>query len=403
MAEAVTSTSVRSLVLLRILTLYPVALAWQSRPPRADEVVLVLVLVASTTGLALRWGSVVPLLRRHVGLAAADVLVSLVVLAQAGTSSAFVAYTFTTAVLVGLLFTRGATVLLTTLLAAGYVLLADLERTTRGHAGWSSLTVPAAYVLLALAGSAFRSVHDRLAQAVEAAAAAERAAATAAERTRLARDLHDGLSSTLQGLVLQTMAVSRTAATGEADGVVRLTDDLEIAARAALAQSREVLTGLRRDDDSAPLVQAVADRSRRWSERTGVPVDVRTGGVGDLDPTQRIAALRVLDEALENVHRHAGASRVTVTLSGDDRVVELEVQDDGVGLGGEPAVRRGRFGVVGMTERAGVVGGHLVVEDARSAPEPDVIDLRDPLPRKGTRVRLTVPRGAAPTTVQGAR
>ncbi|GMA88152.1 hypothetical protein GCM10025868_34020 [Angustibacter aerolatus] len=393
----------RSLVLLRILTLYPVALAWQSRPPRADEVVLVLVLVASTTGLALRWGSVVPLLRRHVGLAAADVLVSLVVLAQAGTSSAFVAYTFTTAVLVGLLFTRGATVLLTTLLAAGYVLLADLERTTRGHAGWSSLTVPAAYVLLALAGSAFRSVHDRLAQAVEAAAAAERAAATAAERTRLARDLHDGLARRCRAWCCRRWRCrappppARPTASCGSPTTSRSPPAPPSPSRARCSPACAATTTARRSCRRWQTARA-AGRSAPACPSTCAPAASAT--------STRRSASRPCGCSTRRSRTCTGTPvpagsrspcRVTTASS------SLEVQDDGVGLGGEPAVRRGRFGVVGMTERAGVVGGHLVVEDARSAPEPDVIDLRDPLPRKGTRVRLTVPRGAAPTTVQGAR
>ncbi len=384
-----TTAPARTLVLLRILTLYPVALAWTAtRPPRL-EVVLAVALVASTAILALRWTQVVPVVRRHPALAAADVAVSLLVLSQAGPQSPFVAYTMTTAVLIGLFFSRGGTVLLTTLLVSGYLLLerhdasaaltGDLDRA-------GALTVPVAYVVLACAGAAFRGLHDRLAVALQASVAAERSAATARERTRLARDLHDGVSSTLHGVVLQSMAVARVAGRGE-PRVAQLASELETAARSALAQSREVLTGLRREDDSAPLVQAVSDRTRRWSERTGTPVEFTTTGVADVDASSRIAALRVLDESLTNVERHAGAERVVVSLLGDAQSVTLVIEDDGAGLTADrPGVAQGHYGVLGMTERAGVAGGHLHLEQVTPGAE-----------RPGTRVRLDLPRSGPRT------
>ncbi len=382
MSETLTTAPARALVLLRILTLYPVALAWTGERPDRVQLLLAVLLVCGTALLALRWDRVVPVVRRHPGLAAVDVAVSLVVLSQTGSGSPFVAYTMTTAALVGLFFSRTGAVLLTALLAAGYLLLA---RQDAGDEVAGLLGVPAAYVVLACAGAAFRGLHDRLAAAVQASVAAERAVATALERTRLARDLHDGVSSTLQGVVLQSMAVARVAEQAE-PRVAALAADLETAARSALAQSREVLTGLRREDDSAPLVQAVADRAHRWSDRTGVPVDFTVTGVADVEASARIAALRVLDEALENVDRHARADRVQVDLTGDAHSVTLLVEDDGAGLASDrPGVREGHYGLLGMTERAGVVGGRLTFEPAR----PDA-------PRAGTRVRLVLPRTPCP-------
>lgn len=377
-----TTAPARALVLLRILTLYPVALAWAGERPDRVQLVLAALLVSGTALLALRWDRVVPVVRRHPGLAALDVAVSLVVLAQTGSGSPFVAYTMTTAVLVGLFFNRAGAVLLTALLSAGYLLLA---RRDAGSQAVAVLGAPAAYVVLACAGAAFRGLRDRLGAALEASVAAERCAATALERTRLARDLHDGVSSTLHGVVLQSMALARVAEAAE-PGVAALAADLETAARSALAQSREVLTGLRREDDSAPLVQAVADRAHRWSKRTGVAVEFTSSGVADVEATSRITALRVLDEALENVARHAGAARVLVDLTGDERTVTVLVEDDGAGLPSDrPGVREGHYGLLGMTERAAVAGGRLVLEPARPH-----------APRPGTRVRLELARTPCP-------
>lgn len=386
-SETVTAAPARALVLLRILTLYPVALAWAGRRPDRVQLVLAVLLVLGTALLALRWDRVVPVVRRHPGLAALDVAVSLAVLAQAGTGSPFVAYTMTTAVLVGLLFTRAGAILLTTLLAVGYWLLArrTVGEQALGEQALDVIGVPAAYVVLACAGAAFRGLHDRLAAAVQASAAAERSAATARERTRLARDLHDGVSATLHGVVLQAMAVARVAQSSEPQ-VAALVAQLETAARSALAQSREVLTGLRREDDSAPLVQAVSDRAHRWSHRTGVQVAFSATGVADVDAASRIAVLRVVDEALENVARHAGADHARIDVFGDEQSVTLVVEDDGAGLAHDrPGVREGHYGVLGMTERAGVVGGRLTVEPAVPGSS-----------RPGMRVRLDLPRSPCP-------
>lgn len=389
MADQRTLRPARTLVLLRILTLYPVALGWVQDRPAPVEVGLVSVLVVGTSMLALRWHAVAPFVRRHAAVAALDVAISLVVLTYAGPTSPFVAYTLTSAVLVGLLFPRLGAVLLCTLLISGYLLLRTLDQDQPAGAGL--VAVPAAYALLTGAGAAFRGVHDQLTGALCAAVTAERAAATANERTRLARDLHDGVSSTLQGLVLQAMAVARSAS-GADPRVAELARQLESAARAAHAQSREVLTGLRREDDSAPLVQAVADRVRRWSQSTGIAADFSTAGVADVDASSRVAALRVLDEALENVHRHAQADRVQVSLCGDDRCVRLCVQDDGRGLGPDrPGVGQGHYGLLGMSERAAVVGARLSIEPGDLGKHPP-----------GTRVSLEFARAPASRQSMGA-
>jgi signal transduction histidine kinase len=381
-ADRATSSPVRTLMLLRILTLYPVALGWRRDAPGLVEVGLLAVLVTGTALLALRWAAIAPRVRRHPAWGATDVAASLVVLAYAGPQSPFVAYTLTSAALVGFVYPHLSATLLCTLLGSGYLLLRTVED-PGAAVGPAQLSVPVAYVVLAVASASFRRMQDRLSSALSAAVAAERSAATANERTRLARDLHDGVCSTLHGLVLQSTAVSRTADHSD-PAVARLARELEQAARAALAQSREVLTGLRRDDDSAPLVQAVSDRVHRWSDRTGIDAAFSATGVADVDPAARIAALRVLDEALENVRRHADATRVDVALVGDERQVRLDVTDDGQGVAADrPGVLQGHYGLLGMTERAGVAGGVLSLRPG--AP--------DGGPRPGTTVRLELPRG----------
>jgi signal transduction histidine kinase len=384
-------TPARTLVLLRIIALYPVALAWAGQPPDRVDVALALLLVAGTSVLALRWSVVAPVVRRHPAIAAADVGVSLLVLAQAGVDSPFVAYTMTSAVLIGLLFARAGAALLTLLLGSGYLLLARLAGADAAS-GLAVLSVPAGYALLTAAGNTFRQMQERLGRALDASVVAERSAAVAHERNRLARDLHDGVSSTLHGVVLQAIAVSRVAA-GSSSEVAGRAVELEDAARRALAQSREVLTGLRRGDDGAPLVQAAADRTRRWSEQTGITASFEATGVADVEAAARIAALGVLDEALQNVHRHAGASNVDVRVVADERTVRLVVVDDGQGLAADrPGVGQGHYGVLGMTERAGVAGGSLTLTGAG---DDDASGGPSCIPSSGTVVRLELPRTPA--------
>jgi signal transduction histidine kinase len=92
-------------------------------------------------------------------------------------------------------------------------------------------------------------------------------------------------------------------------------------------------------------------------------VDVRLelGDVGDLPPSVQLAAYRVLQEALTNVVKHAGATRAEVCVRRHDGTVTLEISDDGAGLGAQGAQRAGGFGVLGMRERAVLAGGRLEI------------------------------------------
>ena len=108
------------------------------------------------------------------------------------------------------------------------------------------------------------------------------------------------------------------------------------------------------------------DVTRDWSELTGIPAEVTvTGNVIALHPEIEVALLRIAQEALANVARHAGASRAGLTLSFMGDVVTLDVRDDGVGF---TVARAGRhapgtgFGLAGMRQRVARVAGSLAIE-----------------------------------------
>jgi len=213
---------------------------------------------------------------------------------------------------------------------------------------------------------------------------AERAterAGVEAERSRLAREIHDTLAQGFAGIVTQLQAAEQSS-----DDVERRrhTDAALTLARDGLTEARRSMQALRPAAlDSARLPEAIANAARSWSARTGVPVAVRTEGRERSLPTDaEVALLRTAQEALANVERHAGAHHVDLTLRYADHEARLEIRDDGRGFPADtpmaaPAdARTGGFGLIAMRERIESLAGELVVESR---------------PGHGTAVRAEVP------------
>jgi signal transduction histidine kinase len=206
----------------------------------------------------------------------------------------------------------------------------------------------------------------------------EERAATEAERSRLAREIHDTLAQGFAGIVTQLQAADQA----PDDAARRRHADAALAlARDGLAEARRSVQALRPVAlDTLGLREAMAAAARRWAERTGVPVEVRTTGASRPLPTDaEVALLRAAQEALANVERHARAHRVALTLRYTSRGARLEVRDDGRGF--DPAEPRGAdadggYGLVAMRERIEALAGDLVVESA---------------PGRGTAIRIEVP------------
>ena len=118
--------------------------------------------------------------------------------------------------------------------------------------------------------------------------------------------------------------------------------------------------------EAGTLPDALADVTREWSELNGIPADVTvTGNVIALHPEIEVALLRIAQEALANVARHAGATRAGLTLSFIGDVVTLDVRDDGVGFS-VPEADAGEspagYGLSGMRQRVARVAGSLAIE-----------------------------------------
>jgi signal transduction histidine kinase len=178
------------------------------------------------------------------------------------------------------------------------------------------------------------------------------------ERTRIARELHDRLA---QSLVYLGYELDRLVKRRERDDeLARLRDEV----RMAVTELRETLVQLRSTVNAEhPLEVHVRQLAERFTRRTGVAVDLELRPVTPLPPRVDQEVLRILQEALNNVERHAGATRVVLGWSMDHGRVRFVVEDDGRGF--DPDVTTARsdaFGLVGMSERADVIGARLRVE-----------------------------------------
>ncbi|MFI9550979.1 sensor histidine kinase [Nonomuraea endophytica] len=202
---------------------------------------------------------------------------------------------------------------------------------------------------------------DELQAAQEARAAAERQAGVAAERQRLARDIHDSLTQGFASVVMLLEAAQATLPDNK-----HLSQALRVT-RENLAESRRVVGALRPGDlDECGLPEALRRLSGRLSDETGVEAHtVITGTLRPLEAHVQAELLRVAQEAVANARRHAAAEQVTLTLSYMEDLVVLDVHDDGGGF--DPERAASGHGLSIMRERMEQLGGTLLVESAPGA------------------------------------
>ncbi len=198
------------------------------------------------------------------------------------------------------------------------------------------------------------------------------------ERNRLAREIHDTLAQGLAGIALQLETADALLETGADSTRVRqviehalqLTrDNLEEARRSVLDLRAAPLEG-------RPLAEALAALVYEWAARRKVEAALEViGSPRPLPVRLEIGLYRILQEALTNIGRHAQARHITVQWVLHPEYVELIVADDGRGF--EPAAVGGdRYGLVGMNERAKLLGGTLAISSA---------------PGAGTRLNVMIP------------
>jgi signal transduction histidine kinase len=180
------------------------------------------------------------------------------------------------------------------------------------------------------------------------------------ERSRIAREIHDGIAQTLYMLVLNIEALAEAPAVEPE--LKRKLDGLVTLARQALFEVRNYIIDMRPLlSEEEGLTAALQNQAREFSAASGLPVSVEvTGGEGSLPPALSAALYRIAQEGLANVFRHARATAAELRLTFEDDTVTLEVRDNGVGLGDGA---RGR-GLRHIEERAQAFAGRTEVQSA---------------------------------------
>jgi signal transduction histidine kinase/ligand-binding sensor domain-containing protein len=244
----------------------------------------------------------------------------------------------------------------------------------------------AAVLLLGLAWTAFhlwlrlriRRLHRQFEATLE---------ARVAERTRIARDLHDTLLQHFHGLLLQLQAAMNLLPERPNESRQLLAGTIDRAAE-AITEGRDTVQGLRTaapSNDLAHALRLLADELvHECAAGCSVHVDVQ-GRPHELHPLVRDESLRIAAEALRNAVHHADAQRIDVEVCYEPRLLRVAVRDNGKGIETEVLRRgekEGHFGLRGMRERARLIGGRL---DIRRRPQ------------GGTEVELLVP-GSQPSS-----
>lgn len=217
-----------------------------------------------------------------------------------------------------------------------------------------------------------RGVADQAALALRTAelSAENEKTAVHSERARLAREIHDTLAQQLTAVVVQLEAAEGLVAKDAGRARRALAAAREMA-RSALQEARRSVWDLRPAPLTATgLVAALDAETAHWSERSGVAAAFRAEGIRQplpLGPEAEVALLRILQEALTNAGRHSAAATITVRLRRERGRVTLSISDDGRGFDPAAPGSMDCFGLIGMAERARLVGGALRVESAPGA------------------------------------
>jgi two-component system, NarL family, sensor kinase len=205
-----------------------------------------------------------------------------------------------------------------------------------------------------------------------------------AERSRISRDLHDGVGQSLTALKMQLDLLARDADTSASPLAPRLAA-LRDVANAALQEIRQISHTIRPQIlDNLGLVPTLRWVVRTFEERNGVKASLACSELQNgRDPDVETLLYRITQESLTNVTKHARASRVLVELREEPDTIRLRVEDDGAGFDVRAVEAREHdigFGLQSMRDRVQLFGGRFAVRSA---------------PGSGTTVEVTVPADAA--------
>jgi signal transduction histidine kinase len=206
------------------------------------------------------------------------------------------------------------------------------------------------------------------------------------ERNRMAREIHDTLAQGFSGIILQLEAAEQAMASDE-PALQRHLNQARNLARKSLAEARRSVWNLRPQAlEQKPLAEAIKQEADRFSQTTGINLKLNIlGNKRNLPPEIEAGILRIFQESVTNVRKHAKATEVEVNLTFSDATAELTVRDNGVGF--KPKVagdgdggkkKSDTFGLISMRERARGFGGTFEVQSRVG---------------RGTLVKIVIPIG----------
>ena len=183
----------------------------------------------------------------------------------------------------------------------------------------------------------------------------------AAERQRMARELHDTLSQGLAGLILQLEAVEAHLGGNRPERALGILQQSMKRARETLANSRLAIDNLRHDR-KRNLEEAVRLEIDQFTDSTGIPCTLQIEIPANISEMVSEAVIRVTEEGFSNIARHANARKAWLRISyiDEDNSLEMEIRDDGIGFDPQQ-VEAGHYGLLGMRERVILVGGRVDV------------------------------------------
>jgi signal transduction histidine kinase len=205
--------------------------------------------------------------------------------------------------------------------------------------------------------------------------------AVAEERSRIGREMHDGMAQILAYVNTKAQAAREFLERGKGERAGAQLEELASAAREVYTDVREGILALRTQaGPERPLSLALVEFIQTWQDLSSITAELEIDDDLDLEPNMELQLLRIVQEALANVRKHSNALFTRVELRQEKDILQVVVQDDGDGF--DPARReRGRFPRFGLTimrERAESIGGRLNLES---------------WPGKGTRVSIEMPLG----------
>jgi len=182
--------------------------------------------------------------------------------------------------------------------------------------------------------------------------------ATAKERNRLARELHDSVAQTLYGLTLQAEAAARELKKGQTDKAAEQLREIRDSAQQSLQETRLLIFELRPPIlEREGLVAALRNRLESVESRSGLKVQTQLQELNQLPAEVESGLYGISNEALNNILKHARATSIKIALKKETDKTILEIQDNGIGF--DMDVTPGGMGLQGMKERAEQFGGEL--------------------------------------------